>query len=194
MASVKRDQILQEAEKLAARGKLDAAVKEYRRALEQLPNDTSTLNRLGDLLVRLERTAEAIEVFQRVSEHFASDGFFLEAIAIYKRVNRLDPQRTEVYERLADLYFKQGLVVEGRQQLLTLAEWFLRSKNPGDAIGLRRLAELEPSNFQARAKLIDLLVQDRRHRRCRERDRQPRAESAVPRNARRSGEALPPCP
>ncbi len=160
MASVKRDQILQEAEKLAARGKLDAAVKEYRRALEQLPNDTSTLNRLGDLLVRLERTAEAIEVFQRVSEHFAGDGFFLKAIAIYKRVNRLDPQRTEVYERLADLYFKQGLVVEGRQQLLTLAEWFLRSKNLGDAIRVfRRLAELEPSNYQARAKLIDLLVQ-----------------------------------
>ncbi len=160
MATVKRDQILQEAEKLAARGKLDAAVKEYRRALEQIPNDTSTLNRLGDLLVRLERTSEAIEVFQRVAEHFAGDGFFLKAIAIFKRVNRLDPQRTEIYERLADLYFKQGLVVEGRQQLLTLADWFTRSKNMGDAVRVfRRLADLEPSNFQARAKLIDLLVQ-----------------------------------
>ena len=160
MATVKRDQILQEAEKLAARGKLDAAVKEYRRALEQIPNDTSTLNRLGDLLVRLERTSEAIEVFQRVAEHFAGDGFFLKAIAIFKRVNRLDPQRTEIYERLADLYFKQGLVVEGRQQLLTLADWFTRSRNMEDAVRVfRRLADLEPSNFQARAKLIDLLVQ-----------------------------------
>jgi len=160
MASVKRDQILQEADKLAARGKLDAAIKEYRRALEQLPNDTNTLNRLGDLLVRVSRIPEAIEVYDKIADRFAEDGFFLKAIAIYKKVNRLDPQRTQTYEKLGDLYFKQGLVVEGRQQLLTLADWHLRSKNSQEAIRVyRRLIELEPSNFQARAKLVDLLVQ-----------------------------------
>ena len=160
MASVKRDQILQEAEKLAARGKLEAAIKEYRRAADQAPNDTNTLNRLGDLLQRVGRVGEAIEVYQKIAEHFANDGFFLKSIAIYKKVNRLDPQRTETYERLADLYFKQGLVVEGRQQLSTLADWFLRSKQPAEAVRVyRRLVELEPANFQARAKLVDLLVQ-----------------------------------
>ncbi len=160
MASVKREQIIQEAEKLAARGKLDAAIKEYRRAVDQVPGDTNTLNRLGDLLVRVERIPEAIEVYQRIAEHFADDGFFLKSIAIYKKVNRLDPRRTETYERLADLYFKQGLVVEGRQQLLTLADWFLRSKQVQDAVRVyRRLVELEPSNLQARAKVVDLSVQ-----------------------------------
>jgi tetratricopeptide (TPR) repeat protein len=160
MATAKRDQILQEAEKLASRGKLDAAIKEYKRAIDQAPNDTNTLNRIGDLLVRANRIPEAIDVYQRIAEHFSEDGFFLKAIAIYKKINRLDPQRTETYEKLADLYFKQGLVVEGRQQLLTLADWFLRSKHTPEAIRVyRRLAELEPTNLQARAKLVDLLVQ-----------------------------------
>jgi tetratricopeptide (TPR) repeat protein len=160
MATAKRDQILQEAEKLASRGKLDAAVKEYRRAVEQAPNDTNTLNRLGDLLQRASRIPEAVEVYQRIADHFSEDGFFLKAIAIYKKINRLDPQRTETYEKLADLYFKQGLVVEGRQQLLTLADWFTRSKQVPETIRVfRRLAELEPTNLQARAKLVDLLVQ-----------------------------------
>ncbi|HVN76274.1 MAG TPA: tetratricopeptide repeat protein [Thermoanaerobaculaceae bacterium] len=160
MASSKRDQIIQEAEKLAARGKLDAAIKEYKRAVDQVPSDTNALNRLGDLLVRVARIPEAIEVYQRIAEHFAQDGFFLKSIAIYKKVNRLDPRRTETYERLADLYFKQGLIVEGRQQLVTLADWFLRSKQPQEAVRVyRRLVELEPSNFQARAKLVDLSVQ-----------------------------------
>lgn len=160
MASVKREQILQEAEKLAARGKLDAAVREYRRALEQGPADTTALNKLGDLLVRANRIDEAIDVYERIAEFFASDGFFLKGIAIYKKINRLDPQRTEVYERLADLYFKQGLIVEGRQQLVTLADWFLRSQRPEDGIRTyRKLVELEPTNFQARAKLVDLLIQ-----------------------------------
>jgi tetratricopeptide (TPR) repeat protein len=160
MATAKRDQILQEAEKLASRGKLDAAIKEYRRAVEQAPNDTNTLNRLGDLLQRASRIPEAVEVYQRIADHFSEDGFFLKAIAIYKKINRLDPQRTETYEKLADLYFKQGLVVEGRQQLLTLADWFTRSKQVPETIRVfRRLAELEPTNLQARAKLVDLLVQ-----------------------------------
>ena len=160
MAMAKRDQILQEAEKLASRGKVDAAIKEYRRAVDQSPNDTNTLNRLGDLLQRANRVPEAIDIYQRIAEHFAEDGFFLKAIAIYKKINRLDPQRTEIYEKLADLYFKQGLVIEGRQQLLTLADWFLRSKQTSEAVRIfRRLADLEPTNLQARAKLVDLLIQ-----------------------------------
>src|SRR5512138_3308681 len=100
MAVAKREQIIQEADKLVQKGKLDQAIKEYRRALEMLPNDTNTLNRLGDLLVRVNRIPEAIEVYQKIAEHFAADGFFLKAIAIYKKVNRLDPQRTETYELL----------------------------------------------------------------------------------------------
>ncbi|MFH1176556.1 MAG: tetratricopeptide repeat protein [Acidobacteriota bacterium] len=160
MATAKREQILQEAEKLAARGKLDAAIREYRRAIEQTPHDTNSLNRLGDLLVRVNRIPEAIDVYQRIAEHFSEDGFFLKAIAIFKKINRLDPQRTETYEKLADLYFKQGLAVEGRQQLLTLADWFIRSKMASEAVRIyRRLGDLEPGNFQARAKLVDLLVQ-----------------------------------
>ncbi len=160
MSTAKRELIIQEADRLAARGKLDAAIKEYKRAVDLAPHDTNALNRLGDLLVRVSRIPEAIEVYQRIADHFGQDGFFLKAIAIYKKVNRLDPRRTETYERLADLYFKQGLVVEGRQQLLTLADWFLRSKQPQEAVRVyRRLVELEPSNFQARAKLVDLSVQ-----------------------------------
>ncbi len=160
MATVKREKILHEAEKLAARGKLEAAIREYQRALEQAPTDANTLNRLGDLLVRVNRIPEAIEVYERIAEHFAEDGFFLKSIAIYKKINRLDPQRIAVYERLADLYFKQGLAVEGRQQLLTLADWFLRAKRQEDAVRVfRKLAELEPGNLQTRAKLVDLLVQ-----------------------------------
>ena len=36
------------------------------------------------------------------------DGFFLKAIAIYKKINKIDPARLEVYERLADLYHSRG--------------------------------------------------------------------------------------
>ena len=55
-----REQILQSAEKLLSRGKLDQALKEYLRVLEDNPKDISTLNKVGDLYVRMNRPAESI--------------------------------------------------------------------------------------------------------------------------------------
>src|SRR5512136_1599638 len=66
MSTVKRELIMQEAEQLAARGKLDAAIKQYKRAVDLAPHDTNALNRLGDLLVRVSRIPEAIDVYQRI--------------------------------------------------------------------------------------------------------------------------------
>jgi len=86
MSTAKRELIIQEADRLAARGKLDAAIKEYRRAVDLAPHDTNALNRLGDLLVRVSRIPEAIDGYQRIADHFSEDGFFLKAIAIYKKV------------------------------------------------------------------------------------------------------------
>jgi len=44
-----RDQLLQSAEKYVAKGKLDQALKDYLRVLEENPKDIATLNRVGDL-------------------------------------------------------------------------------------------------------------------------------------------------
>ena len=76
--------------------------------------DANTLNRIGDLWVRINRTDEAVRVFGQIADRYAIDGFFLKAIAIYKKVNKLDPSRLQVYGQLADLYAKQGLAMEAR--------------------------------------------------------------------------------
>ena len=55
MAPVNKEQLVQSAEKNVARGKLDLAIKEYERVLEESPRDASTLNRIGDLWLRLNK-------------------------------------------------------------------------------------------------------------------------------------------
>src|SRR5882762_2294652 len=105
--AVTREQILQSAEKLLSRGKLDQALKEY-------PKDISTLNKVGDLYVRMNRPGESIPYFSRIADFYSKDGFFLKAIAIYKKINKIDPAQLEVYDKLADLYHKQGLVQDAR--------------------------------------------------------------------------------
>lgn len=159
MATAKRDQLIQEAEKLAAKGRLDAAIEQFQKALKQGAPDGALLNRLGDLLLKANRVAEAVAAYQQAADVYAQMGFTLKAVAAEKKANRADPQRTDTYERLAEFYYKLGMPVEGRQQLLTLADWYLRNRKVADAIKVyRKLAELEPSNFQARAKLVDLLA------------------------------------
>ena len=60
--AIDRPQVIASAEKLVARGKIEAAIKEYRKLLAENPNDASTLNRLGDLYARIDRIDEAVRL------------------------------------------------------------------------------------------------------------------------------------
>ena len=97
-----RNKVARNAEKLVARGKLNAAIDEYRKLLAESANDTTTLNRVGDLYARLNRLDKATALFKKTADHFINEGFFVKAIAIYKKILRLDQGRIEIYEHLAD--------------------------------------------------------------------------------------------
>jgi pilus assembly protein FimV len=159
--AVQRDKVIASAEKLVAKGKIEPAIKEYERLLDDNPNDVNTLNRIGDLWVRINRSDEAVKVFSKIAEHYARDGFFLKAIAIYKKINKLDPSKLEVYAKLADLYAKQGLAMEAKSQYQVLADYYLKHGDPGNALGIyRKISELDPSSINVHVKLADLYSQN----------------------------------
>ena len=159
--AVKRDIVLATAEKLLARGKYDAALKEYGRLLDDNPNDVNTLNRIGDLWVRINRNDEAVKVFARIADHYARDGFFLKAIAIYKKINKLDPSKLEIYAKLADLYAKQGLAMEAKSQYQVLADYYLKHGDTANALQIyRKISELDPTAINVHVKLADLYSQN----------------------------------
>ncbi len=152
-----RDQILQGAEKLLARGKLDGALKEYLRVLDENPKDISTLNKVGDLYVRMNRPSDSIPFFTRIADFYAKDGFFLKAIAIHKKINKIDPARLEVYEQLADLYHKQGLTQDARSQYQVLADHYSKNNKPEEAIAAyKKMAAVDPGDLKVQARLADL--------------------------------------
>src|SRR5438067_7052230 len=159
--AIQRDKVIANAEKLVAKGKIDAAIKEYERLLDDNPNDVNTLNRIGDLWVRINRNDEAVKVFTKIADHYAKDGFFLKAIAIYKKINKLDPSKLEVYAKLADLYAKQGLAMEAKSQYQVLADYYLKHGDPGNSLLIyRKIAELDPNAINVHVKLADLYSQN----------------------------------
>ena len=159
--AVPRDKIIANAEKLVTKGKVEQAIKEYERLLADNPSDVNTLNRIGDLWVRINRTDEAVKVFGQIADRYAIDGFFLKSIAIYKKVNKLDPSRLEVYGQLADLYAKQGLAMEAKGQYQVLADYYQKHGDGAKALATyKKIAELDPNSLNVHVKLADLFSQN----------------------------------
>lgn len=161
MAS-KREALIASAEKSLQKGKPDAALKDYLKVLEDSP-DINTLNKVGDLYVRLGRNDESIPFFLRIAEHYAKDGFYVRAIAMYKKINKLDPARLDIYEKLAELYVKQQLWMEAKSNYQVLADYLLKQDNLQGAIGIyQKMVAIEPQNLQLHVKLADLFTQGKR--------------------------------
>jgi tetratricopeptide (TPR) repeat protein len=157
-----RDQLLQAAEKSLSKGKLDQALKDYLRVLDDNPKDIPTLNKVGDLYVRMNRPSDSIPFFTRIADFYSRDGFFLKAIAIYKKINKIDPARLDVYERLADLYHKQGLAQDARSQYQVLADHYLKTNKSEEAIAaFKKMASVDPNDLKIHVRLADLYRSNR---------------------------------
>lgn len=158
--AVQREQVVQTAEKYVSRGKIEPAIREYRKLLAENPNDINTLNRVGDLYARIQRIDEAVDFFTQIAEQYTAEGFFVKAIAIYKKIIKLNPTRLEVYEKLAELYHKQGLINEAKTQYQVLADYYQKHENAASAIAIyQKMAELEPDNPSYHVKLAEIYHQ-----------------------------------
>jgi tetratricopeptide (TPR) repeat protein len=158
--AVQREQVVQTAEKYVSKGRIEPAIREYRKLLAENPNDINTLNRVGDLYAKIHRIDEAIEFFSQIAEQYTTEGFFVKAIAIYKKIIKLDPTRLEVYESLAELYHKQGLVNEARTQYQVLADYYQKHDNAASAIAIYlKMVDLEPENPTYHVKLAEIYQQ-----------------------------------
>lgn len=154
--SFNKAKILKSAEKYVQQGKIAAAIDEYRKIVEADPNDLTMINTLGDLCVRAGRTEEAIQNFSRIAESYRENGFTLKAIAMYKKISKLEPSNYETSLKLADLYAKQGLIVDARQQYLTVADAYKRNGQTKRALEvLQKIADLDPENTIVRLKLAE---------------------------------------
>ena len=161
MAKINPVKVKQDAEKLEKEGKLDKAIGLYRQITDDNPRDWNTINKIGDLYAKLNRTREAGEEYAKVADFYAKDGFLLKAIALWKKINRLDATALEPYLNLADLYAKQGLMMEAKSQYQIVVDEYIkrgRARDAGDV--LRKMADIDPSDLKIQSKLADLYLRD----------------------------------
>lgn len=152
----KRVDLLKRANKLFRQGKTESAVKEYKKILAIKPDDLEVRRIVGDLQLRQNNSSEAIEQFEWIADHYLKEGFFAKAIAMYKRITRVEPNYEQALYKLADLYTKQGLVIEAKQIYLDIAEECKRQKNHKKALGMyKKILEFDRHNIKMRTLLAD---------------------------------------
>lgn len=155
--SLNKSKALRTAEKYVLQGKIPAAIDEYRKVVNADPGDLTTINTLGDLYVRAGRIQDAISNFSRIADSYREGGFTLKAIAMLKKISKLDPTNVETAMKLANLYSQQGLLVEARQQYLQVADAYARAGQTRKALeAYQKIADLDPSNTSVRMKLGEI--------------------------------------
>jgi pilus assembly protein FimV len=151
--------VLATAEKYVQQGKLHPAIAEYEKIVEKDAKDLTVLNTIGDLYARLGQNEKAGEYFKRVGDTYASDGFTVKAIAMYKKLTKLNPGNMAVVQRLAELYTQQGLYNDARQQYRQLAEASEKNNDLNGAVKVfQKMVEIDPDNVSLQTKLADLYV------------------------------------
>ncbi len=94
----------EEALQALSRGEWKKALECFRDHCAKKPEDLRTRLKVAELLERLGQKEEAAQMYRKVAEDYASDGYILQAISVNKMILRMNPSSKDVSDRLAQLY------------------------------------------------------------------------------------------
>jgi tetratricopeptide (TPR) repeat protein len=156
LGKVNRAKVIASAHKFLAKGNLKRAVKEYEKVLKDDPSDIRTKLKVADLLFRLGDKDRATATFEEVARFYASQGFLLKAVAVYKQVQKLKPDDVDVHQALAGLYQQIGLVSDAVGQYREAIALLGRTGNSLERLKTaQKMLELDPENARLRIELAE---------------------------------------
>jgi tetratricopeptide (TPR) repeat protein len=164
--AIDRERVLSAAQKYVEKKKYDRAVVEYQKVIQEDPNDARTLLKVGDLQSKMEAYADAVGTYERVGKFYASQGFALKAIAVYKQIReiiakhvpQLEDKYAHITPKLAELYQQLGLTSDALAALDEVATRLQRQNRDPEAIQVfRKIVELDPTNPLPHLRLAEAL-------------------------------------
>ena len=150
--------ITKAAQKFIEKGQIDKAIAEWEKLLKESP-DGNVYNTIGDLYLRRNQKREAIEAFAKAANIFREDGFYLKAIGLYRKILNISTSDTDALVALAELNAEKGLVGNANQNLLAVAEKFIKEGAIERAAELyKKVLKLTPSNIDLPIKMTELYL------------------------------------
>ena len=151
---------LRNAEKLIRQGKVEAAIAEFVRIVEDQPQDWAAKNTLGDLYSRAGQADKAVQQFAEIANNLQDEGAVAKAGAIYKKILKLKPDHEHSLMQVADILGTQRLYADARAHLNTLIELRkTRGDNRGALQAKIRLGSLDPEDYDGRMQAVSARIE-----------------------------------
>ncbi|MEK7267907.1 MAG: tetratricopeptide repeat protein [Nitrospirota bacterium] len=157
-----KNTIQQNAQLFASRGQFDKAIAEWKKLTTGVPTDSIIYNTIGDLHLKRNAPAEAVQAYLQAGAAFHAGGGALQAIAVYRKILKINPAFYKAYQYLGDLNAERGLVSNAVSDYLTVSKIYLKEGRIQEALELyRTIAKLDPSNLEAKQRLAELGPRER---------------------------------
>lgn len=135
----------------------DQEIEELREKIRDRSDDPKLHQRLAQLLLERGRRAEAMDAFVKAAQCHAEAGFHVRAIAMYRRVLRME-ETPEVMVKLAELYLANGYMGDALAQYKKVIKHYRGQGKPHEILNvLRRMVEVDPERLEIRLKYVELL-------------------------------------
>ncbi|WP_306598991.1 tetratricopeptide repeat protein [Geothrix sp. 21YS21S-2] len=155
--AIDRAKIQKQAETFMGQGRLDRAIDEFLKLIDDKPDDFNLMNRVGDAYLQAGKLPEAIEMFKRAGMGFERGGFNAKASAVFKKAHRTQPDDLDICERLAELYRQTNMIKDAIQIHIEVAESFTKKGLLKRALEeFAKVVDLDPKNLKNKVKLADL--------------------------------------
>lgn len=149
--------ILDNAQLFASRGQFEKAIAEWKKLTTGTPADGSIYNTIGDLHLKRNAPADAIEAYFQAAAAFRSGDGGPKAIALYKKILKIDPTRHEAYRGLGELNAERGFTSSAVSDYLALCRLYQKAGKIQEALDVYRvIVKLDPSNAEACQRIAEL--------------------------------------
>src|SRR6476469_8494013 len=107
--------------------------------------DVALFNRVGDLILRQGKVAEAVDYYEKAVDRYRETGFLNNAIALCNKILRHSPGRASVYYKLGRISAEKGFKNDAKINFLEYADRMQKSGKPEEAFrALKEFAGLFP--------------------------------------------------
>ncbi|WP_306590558.1 tetratricopeptide repeat protein [Geothrix sp. 21YS21S-4] len=155
--AIDRVKVKKEADRLLTAGRVERAIDEFQKLVEDNPKDYNTLNQIGDLCIQIGRVKEGVEIHKRLGGAYERDGFHARAAAIFQKVVRNAPEDIDAAQRLADLYRQMNKITDAVKVHMQVAEYFQKKGLIKRALeAFNKVVDLDPKNLKMKVRLADL--------------------------------------
>jgi tetratricopeptide (TPR) repeat protein len=138
-------------------GDLDSALAEYRKLVKGDDVDPNIYNLMGDIHFKKGDRQAAFRQYEEAVRKYGKEDLYSNAIAVCRKMLRLDPDFIDAYRLLGDLYFEQGFGGEAVGYVLEYAGKLIGKGDFTRAVdSLKKVIEFAPDKVKVREQLAEV--------------------------------------